>query len=119
MRVVTATASAFGLAGRFALELCMLGAFVVWGFTAAIGRVAAVCLGVGAAVIAATVWGRYIAPKAARRLRDPARLALEVVLFSLATVALASVGHHLAAVVLAAAYIADTALLVALGQRHN
>jgi hypothetical protein len=119
MRRTTATASAIGLAGRFALELCMLAAFVVWGFTVAPNWVAAVGIGVGSAVIVAITWGRFVAPKAAARLRDPARLALEFGLFGLATVALRSAGHHIAAIALAAAYVADTSLLIALGQRRH
>ena len=78
----------------------MLAAFVVWGFAAATNWAVAVGLGVGAAVVVATTWA-YVAPKATRRLRDPARLALEVALFGLATVALASAGHLIAAVALA------------------
>jgi hypothetical protein len=119
MRLTTPTASAIGLAGRFALELWMLASFVVWGFAATTNWAAALGLGLGAAVIAATAWGRYVAPKAARRLSDPARLVFEVALFSLATLALTAAGHHIAAISLAVAYVADTALLIGLGQRHN
>ena len=119
MRRPTASLSGVGLVGRFALGLWMLADFVVWGFAAATSWAAGLGLGVGAAVVVATVWGRYVAPKAARRLRDPARLVLEVALFGLATVALASAGHLIAAVALAVAYVADTALLIALGQRRD
>jgi hypothetical protein len=119
MRVTTATASAMGLAGRFALELWMLASFVAWGFVATTNWPAAIGLGLGSAVIVATAWGRYVAPKATRRLSDPGRLAFEVALFSLATLALTAAGHPIAAISLAVAYVADTALLIALGQRHN
>ena len=53
---------------RFVLELCMLVALGIWGFSQN------VVLGIAAPLAAAVVWGLWIAPKATRRLRDPARL---------------------------------------------
>ena len=90
---------------RFLAELGMLGslAYVGWRIGSgnqAVGVVAAVLL----VAVAASVWGRWIAPRASARLADPARLAVELVLFGAAVVGLAVLGAWTAAVVLGVAY---------------
>ncbi|HEX4680012.1 MAG TPA: YrdB family protein, partial [Gaiellaceae bacterium] len=79
---------------RFACEIAAIVAFVWWGWPV-VGIVA------GAVVIA--VWGAFVAPKATRRLADPARAALELVIFGAATAAFVLVGQTLLAIVFAAA----------------
>lgn len=90
---------------RFLAELGMLAALAYvgwqWGPDQAVGAVLAVVL----AALAAAVWGAWIAPRASKRLEDPRRLAVEVVLFGVTSVALAVTGAGIAAVVLAAAYL--------------
>jgi hypothetical protein len=44
-------------------------------------------------VLAALVWGRWVAPRATRRLEDPARLGVEVVLFAVAAGGLVIAGR--------------------------
>ena len=82
-------------AGRFASELGMLAALGVGGWTA--GAPAGVGVGVLLAaalpLLAAVVWGRWVAPRASRRLPDPARLGVEVVLFGAAACGLGLAGH--------------------------
>jgi hypothetical protein len=73
---------------RFLLELCLLGALGAGGWALAGGGVAGGVVAVIAALAAAAVWGAWIAPRASRRLRDPARFALETVLFVLGGAAL-------------------------------
>ncbi len=89
------------LAVRFASELALL-AGAAW---AAGGRVRsvplAVLLGVVAALAVAAVWGLWVAPASRRRLADPLRLALEVVLFAGVAVALVSAHRLVPAVALA------------------
>ena len=97
---------------RFVLELCMLVALGIWGFSENI------VLGVAAPLAAAVVWGLWIAPKATRRLRDPARLALELLLFGAAGAALAVAGHALAAAVFLAAVALSEVLMLAWRQRE-
>ena len=53
----------------------------------------------------------FIAPKAPRRLTDPAKLFVELVLFAAAVVGLAVVGHPALAAVLAVVFVANTAVL--------
>lgn len=82
-------------AGRFASELGMLAALGVGGWTlgAPAGAVLGVLLAAALPVLAAVVWGRWVAPRASRRLQDPARLGVEVVLFGAAAGGLALSGR--------------------------
>jgi hypothetical protein len=73
---------------RFLAELGLLAALVWAGWqlpeSTALSLVAVVLLPVGAAL----VWWRWVAPHASRRLKDPARAAVEVLLFFVAFVLL-------------------------------
>jgi hypothetical protein len=81
------------LAVRFVSELALLAA-TAWAAGARMHSPApAALVGAVTALAVAAVWGLWIAPASARRLRDPARLAIEVVLF--AGVAVALFGVHL------------------------
>ncbi len=100
---------------RFLLELCLLAALAAWGF--GLGGVVGVVLGIGLPVAAAAVWGLWIAPKAANRLADPRRLALELVRFALAGAARAAAGYRNLAIALAVAVAVNEALLLAWRQR--
>ena len=57
--------------------------------------------------VAATVWGRWVAPRSPARLEDPGRLAVEVVLFGVAVGGLVAGGAWPAAALLAAAYVSS------------
>ena len=96
---------------RFVLELCMLVALGIWGFSENI------VLGIAAPLAAAVVWGLWIAPKASRRLRDPLRLVVELLLFAAAGAALAAADHPLAAAIFLAAVVLSEGLMLAWGQR--
>ena len=56
-------------------------------------------LGLGAPLLAAVIWGLWVAPASRRRLPDPARLVVEVVLFAAGVAALAAAGYVVVAVV--------------------
>ncbi|HEX8995318.1 MAG TPA: YrdB family protein [Ktedonobacterales bacterium] len=81
------------LALAFLLELCMLVALVAWGLHAGSGTGAKILLGVGAPLVAAVVWGVLMAPRAAVRLPRAIHLALYIVIFGVAALALASAGY--------------------------
>jgi hypothetical protein len=72
------------LALRFLAELGLLAALAWGGWHADDDTALRLLLAVGLPVLAALVWGRWVAPRAPRRLNDPARLAVEVTLFTAA-----------------------------------
>lgn len=78
---------------RFLLELCALGALGYWGFASGQSTVAKIALGIGAPLLAAVVWGLFVAPKAAVSLEMPLRLVPEILIFGAAVVALYATGH--------------------------
>jgi hypothetical protein len=88
------------LALRFASELAALAALAVAGVDAVDG-VASVALAVALPLAAAAAWGRYVAPASSRRLKDPGRAVVELVIFTAATAGLLSAGHPILAVLLA------------------
>ncbi|HEX8645937.1 MAG TPA: DUF2568 domain-containing protein [Thermoleophilaceae bacterium] len=77
---------------RFLTELLLLAVLAAWGAWVGDSLAADVALGIAAPLAAAAVWGIWIAPRSRRRLADPARLALEAVLFALGALALAHFG---------------------------
>jgi hypothetical protein len=85
------------LALRFACELTALVAVAWWGWTVT------PVLGVLLPLVVALAWGAAIAPKARRRLPDPPRLALELVIFAAATASFVAVDQTIVAVVFAVA----------------
>jgi hypothetical protein len=101
---------------RFTLEMSMLAALAYAGFEIGEGAVGWV-LGLGLPVLAATLWGIFLAPKSERRVGDPARLAMEVLIFGGAVAALLAAGHAEFAVVLGALVAGHLGLTFALGQR--
>src|SRR5690349_2004661 len=69
---------------RFLAELGMLLCLGVGGWQSGDSLVTSLALGVGLPLVAAAVWGRWVAPRASSRLRDPARLGVEITLFAAA-----------------------------------
>jgi hypothetical protein len=102
---------------RFLCELAMLAALAYWGFTVG-DRAGAWVLGVGAPLLAAAVWGAWVAPKARWPVPIPTRVVIELVLFGAAVAALTVAGQPLAGVVLGAAALA-TSLLNASQERRQ
>jgi hypothetical protein len=99
---------------RFSLELAALVAFALWGASALSGFWA-YALACGAVLLAVAYWGLLIAPKATHRLKDPVRLAAEVVFFCAAAVAALAAGRTLFALVLAPLAIANAIVLRVVG----
>ena len=96
---------------RFLLELAMLVALGWVGGEIGSSWVVSVPLAIAFPLVAAVVWGMFIAPKAPRRLTDPAKLAVELVLFAAAVVGLVLVGHPVLATVLGLVFVVNTAVL--------
>jgi hypothetical protein len=101
---------------RFLLELAALASLGYWGFAESEGAAQWV-LGLGAPLLAAAVWGTFVAPKASRPTVDPVRLALEVAVFGSGVAALQAAEAGALAVVFGVLVVAHLALTFALGQR--
>ena len=97
LRFLTELATVAGLATAGALAH----AAVAW-------RVVLAILGVA---LFAVIWGLAIGPRASRRLADPARLVIEILIFVVSAVALGLVGYPLIGIVVAAVSIATAAAL--------
>jgi hypothetical protein len=81
------------LALAFLLELCMLAALGYWGFTLDQGLAIRAIAGLGAPIVAAVIWGIWMAPQASRPLSPLPHFLLEVVIFGLAIAALYLAGR--------------------------
>lgn len=99
------------LALRFVLELCTLAAL------AYAGSVIFFPLAIILPLAGALTWAAFVAPRARKRLDDPARLGVEVIYFASGVVALAAVGLVVPAVVLAVADITHIGAMLGLKQR--
>lgn len=108
-----ATIQALNLALRFLLELCMLAALGYWGWHTGGTPTARIALGLGAPLLAAAIWGRWLAPKAGRRLSGRPLLALELLLFGLAVAALFVAGAPGPAIAFGLVYAANKGLSLA------
>lgn len=106
------------LTARFLCELAMLAALAFWGFGAGDG-IWALVAGLGAPLLAAVVWGAFVAPRARWPVPAPVRVAIELVLFVVAAAALAAAGQPLAAVVLGVAGVATSLLNEAQERREG
>jgi hypothetical protein len=101
----------------FLLELCALAALAVWGIHAADGTAAKIALAVGAPLVAAIVWGRFVAPRAPTELSSRARFAMASLIFAAAAAGLIAAGYTLFGIALAAAFLINRLVLVAMGER--
>jgi hypothetical protein len=102
---------------RFLLEIIVLVALFLWGVSISDQFVVQVLFGLGAPAIVIVVWALFVAPKASRRLPDPQRLAVEVVVFGAGVLAFLAAGHMMLAVLLAAAAGLNLWLMFDWGQR--
>ncbi len=102
---------------RFALELCAVAAVAYWGLESSSSLAVGIALAVMGGSLVALIWGGFIAPKAPRRLDDPARVVLELVVFGLAALGVALAGSMLLAVVFPLAVLINVTLMFVLNQR--
>jgi len=101
---------------RFVLELAALVSLAYWGFDE-FGGVVQWVIGLGAPLVAAVVWGRFMSPKASHPVVDPARLLIELSVFGAGIVALFAAGATVLATVFLVLAVMHLALTFALGQR--
>jgi hypothetical protein len=106
------------LAVRFLSELALLAGLAVAGARLGGGVVLSIVFAVLLPVVAALVWGRFIAPRAPARLAEPARFVAEAVLFAAAGVVLVLTDWLVAGVVLAVAGIGIAAVVRVVAKDH-
>ena len=102
---------------RFLLELGAIAALIAFGLSldaSAVARIAVAAIAVAAYI---AVWGRWCAPKSDHRLADPAGLAVELVVFAVATAAWFAAGEPAVAAIYAVLVVANEVLLAAWDQR--
>jgi Protein of unknown function (DUF2568) len=98
------------LAFRFGVELATY-ALLAWAGASVDAALAAqIVLAVALPAIVIVIWFLWMAPRAQRRLREPARLVAELAIFLASAAVLAAVGHVLAAVIYAIVAVAGAAL---------
>jgi hypothetical protein len=101
---------------RFLLELCALVALGYWGFRTSDQLLLKLVLGLGAPLIAAALWATLGAPAAQAKLSGGLHLALEVVIFGAASLALVKADQPGLAGAFAAVFIANRILMAVWGQ---
>lgn len=109
---------AANLAVRFLLELCLLAALGWSGFQLAEPASLNVALAVIAPLLAALVWGAFVAPRARIVVPDWAWLAIQLLLFGLAIAGLAATGQSRLAAGFAVAVAINLSLVVLWRQRE-
>jgi hypothetical protein len=90
---------AANLALSFLLELCLLAALGSWGFRTGTNTISRILLGIGSPLLAALIWGIFLAPKSTRRLRGLALELLKILIFALAVAALYVSGQSVLALI--------------------
>ncbi|GAB3137441.1 YrdB family protein [Amycolatopsis sp. NPDC004378] len=104
-----------GIAGvvltvRFLTELALLGGLALAGTQLGSGPALAIADAVLLPVAAAAIWGLFIAPRARRRLAEPARFLVEFALFAATGVVLVLAGWPVSGIALAVVGIGVAAL---------
>jgi hypothetical protein len=102
---------------RFILELLALLALFLWGTAVSDALPTQLVVGVGAPVFVMVVWGLFVAPKARRRLSDPIRVMVELLIFTLAAVAFAQTVGIIVALMFGLAALISLALMFLWDQR--
>jgi Protein of unknown function (DUF2568) len=90
---------------RFLLELALLAALAYWGW-----HERGVALAILLPLLAAVVWGSFVAPKARFPVSVPVRLAIELTLFGLAVAGLFAAGADALAIAFAVAVVLSAAI---------
>jgi hypothetical protein len=114
--VVLESIKGANLALRFLLELCALVALAYWGFETGSGAIAKFALGISAPLVAAVVWGAFVAPRAPVKPPGVVILLLEVLVFGSAAAALVVTGDRTLALAFAVVVVINAILMHVWGQ---
>lgn len=90
----------------------MLAALAYWGWQTGDTLPVKLVLGIGAPVLAAILWARFMAPRSTTRLTGAAYLLLKFILFGAAALGLALAGQTTLAVVFAVVAVINQVLLM-------
>jgi len=104
---------AANLALSFLLELGLLAALGYWGYETPDRFWLAVLLGMFLPIVAAIVWGVFLAPKASIPVPEPWHTVFALILFALAAVALSASHQPILAVIYAALVVLNQVVRVA------
>lgn len=96
---------------RFLLELCLLAVFGYWGWKTATGTAPKIGLAMSSPLLAAIIWGIFVAPGSSRRLQNKGLLIAELLLFGLACIALYSTGQRVLALAFGVIYFFNKGLM--------
>jgi hypothetical protein len=107
--------TALNLGLRFLLELCGIAALAAWGWSVSDALPLRLAAAVLAPAVLIVVWALVVAPRARNPVPQTSRMLIGTVLLLACAGLLAVAGHPGLAAVFAAANIANTALLLALG----
>lgn len=107
------------LAFRFALELLALLALFLFGWTRTDSLPIQLVLALAMPAAAMVAWGLFVAPRASRRLDDPARLAVESVVWFAGVLAYGFAVSWILAILFGLAVIISVGLMFYWGQRAH
>jgi hypothetical protein len=102
---------------RFVLELLVLLALLLFGLGASDNLLVAIPVAIVLIAIVVTIWGLFVAPKASHRLDDPARLAVELVVWFVGVLAFLFAVGLVVAILFGLAVFTSLVLMFMLGQR--
>lgn len=100
---------------RFLLELGALAALAFWGVRTHHGPLVKVGFGVGAPLLAAVVWGTFVAPRAPASVPASGKVQLGLIIFGLSAAALAAAGQAALAWSFGAVVVLNQAVLLMWG----
>ena len=102
---------------RFVLEMLVLVALFLFGLGLSGEAFIAVPLALMLPAAVMVVWGLFVAPRASRRLKDPVRLGVELVIWFVGVLAFAFVVGLFVAILFGLAVLINLALMFYWGQR--
>jgi uncharacterized protein (DUF983 family) len=106
-----AALKSLNLAVRFLLELCALAGLGYWGYHQGDGVFVKIILGIGAPLLAAVIWGAFVAPKAAVHVPGWLHFLLELIVIGTAAFALYLSKQPKLAAIYAGVYVVNRILL--------
>jgi hypothetical protein len=96
---------------RFVLELCALASFAYWGFQSGKVWYLKAIFGIGAPLFVGIIWGIFGSPGSSIPIRGYVRLALEIVIFGLASAGLVAAGRTYLGLILAILFVINRILM--------